>query len=86
MSPAYDAAGDSEESLVDESGLFEADEFVCKYKDERVAWEVAMTRPPRDPARPDQTFFFGTGAGYVIDGAVGGNSARWFNHSCAPTA
>lgn len=43
-----------------------------------------MQRPPRDVAQPDHTFYFDIGNGFVIDGAVSGNSARWINHSCAP--
>jgi SET domain-containing protein len=30
------------------------------------------------------TFFFELDDGRMIDGAKGGNSARWINHSCAP--
>ncbi|MGF6638260.1 SET domain-containing protein [Paraburkholderia sp. MM5496-R1] len=30
------------------------------------------------------TFIFGLADGRVIDGSVGGNSARWLNHSCQP--
>jgi SET domain-containing protein len=30
------------------------------------------------------TFIFGLADGRVIDGSVGGNSARWLNHSCKP--
>lgn len=76
-------------SPIDGKGVFATTalacgELVCEYKGERVAWETAMSRPPRDPAHPDHTFFFDTGEGYVIDGAVGGNSARWINHSCSP--
>ena len=59
-------------------------ELICEYKGKRVPWETAMTGPPRDLAQPDHTFLFDIGDGYVIDGAVGGNSARWINHSCNP--
>jgi SET domain-containing protein len=61
-----------------------AGELICEYKGVLVPWGVAMSRPPRDVSQPDHTFFFDLGEGYVIDGAVGGNSARWINHSCAP--
>jgi SET domain-containing protein len=30
------------------------------------------------------TFLFTLNDHYVIDGSVGGNSARWINHSCTP--
>ena len=59
-------------------------ELICEYKGKRVPWEAAMARPPRDLAQPEHTFLFDIGDGCVIDGAVGGNSARWFNHSRNP--
>ncbi|WP_244144703.1 SET domain-containing protein [Paraburkholderia hospita] len=59
-------------------------ELICEYKGKRVPREAAMTGPPRDLAQPDHTFLFDVGDGYVIDGAIGGNSARWINHSCNP--
>lgn len=59
-------------------------ELICEYKGKRVLWEAARSRAPRDAAHPDHTFFFDLGDGYVIDGAFGGNSARWINHSCEP--
>lgn len=61
-----------------------AGEFICEYKGERVAWDEAVQRPPRDASDPNHTFYFDLGDGVVIDGARGGNSARWINHSCAP--
>jgi SET domain-containing protein len=33
---------------------------------------------------PGHTFIFGLADGRVIDGSIGGNSARWLNHSCQP--
>lgn len=60
------------------------DELICEYKGERIDWNEALRRHPRDPSDPDHTFYFDLGDGTVIDGAVGGNSARWINHSCAP--
>lgn len=33
-------------------------------------------------AEDGHTFLFGLADGRVIDGARGGNSARWFNHAC----
>ena len=58
--------------------------LVCEYKGERIGWDKAMRRHPRDPDHPDHTFYFDVGDGTVIDGDVGGNSARWLNHSCQP--
>lgn len=59
-------------------------DLICEYKGRRVPWDVAMSRPPRDVEQPDHTFFFDVGDGFVIDGALNGNSARWINHSCSP--
>ncbi|WP_321574955.1 SET domain-containing protein [Paraburkholderia franconis] len=59
-------------------------ELICEYKGKRVPREAAMSGRPRDLAQPDQTFLFDIGDGCVIDGAVGGNSARWIKHSCNP--
>ena len=67
-----DSSSDDERSIL-------RGELICEYKGKRVPWEVAMTRPPRDLAQPDHTFLFDIGDGYVIDGGVGGNSARWIN-------
>ena len=62
----------------------DAGEIICEYKGRRIAWDEAIRRPPRDPSQPNHTFYFDLGNGQVIDGAMGGNSARWINHSCAP--
>ncbi|WP_392395972.1 SET domain-containing protein [Paraburkholderia caledonica] len=61
-----------------------AGEHVCEYRGERISWDEALLRHPRNPAHPDHTFYFDVGDGTVIDGAVGGNSARWINHACSP--
>ena len=61
-----------------------AGELICEYLGERISWDEAVRRHPRDPAQPDHTFYFDVGNGTVIDGAVGGNSARWINHACRP--
>ena len=38
-----------------------------------------------DPDDPHHTFYFSLDDGvHVIDANVGGNSARWINHSCEP--
>jgi SET domain-containing protein len=57
---------------------------VIEYKGERVDWDEALTRPDTDADNPFHTFFFSLDDGRVIDAAVGGNAARWINHSCAP--
>ena len=57
---------------------------VIEYRGERVDWAEALERPDTDPDNPFHTFFFSLDDGRVIDAAVGGNAARWINHSCAP--
>lgn len=37
-------------------------------------------------AESGHTFLFTLNDEYIIDGNVGGNVARWINHSCAPNA
>src|ERR1700726_2587011 len=52
---------------------------------ERIIWRQADRRPPSDPDDPLHTFFFSLDDGrHVIDANVGGNAARWINHSCGP--
>jgi SET domain-containing protein len=53
---------------------------IIEYTGKRVLWE----RAPDDPGDP-HTFLFGLDNGTdVIDPAIGGNEARWINHSCHP--
>ncbi|MFN9030107.1 MAG: SET domain-containing protein [Betaproteobacteria bacterium] len=60
-------------------------ERIVEYKGERITWKEADRRPPSDPDDPHHTFFFSLSDGKtVIDAAVGGNAARYINHSCAP--
>lgn len=62
-----------------------AGERVIEYKGERISWREADRRPASDPDDPHHTFFFSLSDGKtVIDANVGGNAARWINHSCAP--
>ncbi len=62
-----------------------AGEKLIEYKGERISWKEADRRPPSDPKDPNHTFFFSLSDGKtVIDASVGGNSARWINHSCNP--
>ncbi len=57
---------------------------ILEYRGERIAWDEALERHPHDPAQPNHTFYFSLEDGRVIDASVGGNSARWINHACAP--
>jgi SET domain-containing protein len=52
---------------------------IIEYTGERVSWEDA----PDDDNDP-HTFNFGLENGQVINPRVGGNDARWINHSCDP--
>ena len=52
---------------------------IIEYTGERVSWEAA----PDDDDNP-HTFNFGLENGEVINPEVGGNDARWINHSCDP--
>jgi SET domain-containing protein len=40
--------------------------------------------PENDPTVRHHTFLFAIDDDVVIDAAVGGNEARWINHSCDP--
>ena len=59
-------------------------ELLLEYKGEVTSWRVASQRYQRNRAEDGHTFFFGLDGAYVIDGARGGNSARWLNHCCEP--
>jgi len=52
---------------------------IIEYTGERVLWEAA----PDDKNNP-HTFNFGLENGDVINPEIGGNDARWINHSCNP--
>jgi uncharacterized protein len=60
-------------------------EKVIEYVGEIIGWREADRRKSSDPNDPNHTFFFSIMDGKkVIDAAVGGNAARWINHSCNP--
>lgn len=52
---------------------------IIEYTGKRMSWEEA----PNDPNNP-HTFNFGLDDGQVINPEIGGNEARWINHSCDP--
>lgn len=53
---------------------------IIEYLGERMPWEAA-SEDPDDP----HTFLFGLNdCNLVINAAIGGNDARWINHSCSP--
>lgn len=57
---------------------------ITEYKGERITEAQALQRHGRDLDNPHHTFFFSLEDGRLIDGASGGNNARWINHACAP--
>jgi SET domain-containing protein len=59
-------------------------ETLFEYVGEVITWEEALRRHPHDPSQPDHTFYFHIDDTHVIDGAYGGNSSRFINHSCKP--
>ncbi len=59
-------------------------ETLIEYVGEVIDWPEALRRHPHDPSDPNHTFYFSLDEGQVIDANVGGNAARWINHSCAP--
>lgn len=56
-------------------------ECIFEYKGEVIRWRTAI-RQYRRRCDPGHTYLFGLSDGRVIDGARGGNSARWLNHAC----
>ena len=58
--------------------------LLLEYKGLRLSWKEAQRIHEKSGAEDGHTFLFGLDDGSVIDGARGGNSARWLNHSCAP--
>lgn len=61
---------------------FRKGETIMEYVGEIINWKEALRRHPHDPTDPNHTFYFHIDDDNVIDGAHGGNSARWINHSC----
>lgn len=57
---------------------------IIEYTGHRMPWKEAEDLPPLDPKNPYHTFLFSLDDGNVINAAVGGNAARWINHSCEP--
>jgi uncharacterized protein len=59
-------------------------QHLIEYIGEHINWKEALRRHPHDPLQPNHTFYFSLDSGDCIDANVGGNDARWINHSCAP--
>ncbi|SIT43967.1 Nuclear protein SET (fragment) [Paraburkholderia piptadeniae] len=59
-------------------------ELISEYKGARVSWQDVLQGASSYGKTPGHTFLFDTGDGTVIDGASGGSTVRWMNHSCEP--
>src|SRR5689334_2436613 len=57
---------------------------LIEYTGERIGPEEADRRYDDDAMTSHHTFLFAVDDDVVIDAAVGGNDARYINHSCAP--
>ena len=61
---------------------------LVEYAGERLTPAEADARypdpPPGAASAPHHTFLFAIDEDVVIDAGVGGNAARWINHSCDP--
>jgi SET domain-containing protein len=58
---------------------------LIEYTGERLTDAESDARYPEDDESGNHhTFLFSIGDDIVIDAAVGGNDARWINHSCDP--
>ncbi|MBT2792840.1 SET domain-containing protein [Paraburkholderia strydomiana] len=58
-----------------------AGELILEYTGTVMSWKRAISRHRRF-GEEGHTFLFGLSDGRVIDGSLGGNSARWLNHAC----
>ncbi|MBN9163469.1 MAG: SET domain-containing protein-lysine N-methyltransferase [Myxococcales bacterium] len=57
---------------------------IIEYVGERISHEEADRRHSTKAADDNHTFLFTVDSKTVIDGGVGGNAARFINHSCEP--
>lgn len=57
---------------------------IMEYVGERISSEEAGNRYDDDAMQQHHTFLFAIDDDLVIDGAVGGNDARYINHACVP--
>jgi hypothetical protein len=57
---------------------------IVEYVGERVSHAEADRRYEDKDANDNHTFLFTVDSRTVIDAGVGGNAARWINHSCDP--
>ncbi|MGQ0648700.1 MAG: SET domain-containing protein [Gemmatimonadaceae bacterium] len=59
-------------------------ERIVEYLGERISWAEADRRYDDTKMTRHHTFLFTVNRRTIIDAAVGGNDARFINHSCAP--
>lgn len=57
---------------------------IIEYAGERITPAEADRRDPDGAPGPHHTFLFAIDDDVVVDAGVGGNEARWINHSCDP--
>ena len=57
---------------------------IVEYLGERISHRVADRRYEDHDESDNHTFLFSVDRGLVIDAGVGGNDARYINHSCEP--
>ena len=57
---------------------------LVEYTGERLTPAQSDARYPEVPGERHHTYLFASDDDVVIDAAVGGNDARWINHSCDP--
>ena len=59
-------------------------ERILEYKGKLITSDEADAQADDESMRRHHTFLFAVNAQWVIDGADGGNEARYINHSCDP--
>jgi uncharacterized protein len=63
---------------------FAAGERIIEYTGRLITNDAAEAQCDDEAMRRHHTFLFGVDDQYTVDGAHGGNEARYINHSCEP--
>ena len=78
----------TQRSPIHGNGVFAARDLPAEYRvmeyRGRLLTHAQTDRLYGDTLETGHTFLFTLNEKYVIDGNVGGNAARWINHSCEP--